>query len=759
MSEALNFALRNDLLDALTARLAGGTLSIYPAPQPRTPNDAPIVPPLVTITLPAPAFAPAQFGSAAKQGEWRGSVTVEGEAAWFRLKSLDGTRVHDGAIGTGEGQLSLDTTALGVSREVRIERFKLGASRPNVLLIVADDQRADALGEFMPVVEARIIGEGVNFTAARATTPLCGPSRASLYSGKLARNHGLFFNGSPLPNIPLAVALKGAGYRTALVGKYANSHDGSPKPEFDFWASFPNGVANYNNPTLNVNGVTGSVNGYITYLLRDYALQFLRSVSRDQPFLLCFTPNAPHKQFDGTIVPAPGHETLYPDLAPLRPPSHNEADVSDKPAFLQAFPLLTTEQIAATDALRRAGLQAMKAVDLSIGAILDLLVEQGKIQDTIIFYTSDNGMSWIEHRINEEKNYPYEEALRVPFAVRYPRMVAGGTAITKLVSQFDVVPTIYELAGVALPADVDGSSLVPLFEEGNAATWRSEQPIENFRSAPFTTYTGLHTGRYVSIDTLGDSPEFYDLDPAVDPYQLDNKSGLVAYKTIEAGLFERHFKPSSLGNLQVLLEPEGIASGVNGAGVGVWSDRSGSSRHLYQADPTKQFARRSAEINSKTVLQSDGANDLMELSSSIAVAGAYTYFCVFKASQTAAAHIVAGHNAWLRIENGFLWLYGSNGDSAFITETAQIAPATWYIVGVTRDATNKVRCYVNGVERSAATLPTFTATFDFLRLGGFPPADSFANIHHAAHILHAADLGALGRTKMFKYLNSKFLIY
>jgi len=214
----------------------------------------------------------------------------------------------------------------------RWRRALAQAGRPNFLVIISDDQRADTLTpEFMPRTRELLVEQGVCFDRGYVTTPLCGPSRSSIMTGMYARNHGVLRN----PNLFLQTSyidrLHEAGYYTGLVGKFLNSWDGSPRPEFDYWVAHSGGAHRYFNPLLNVNGEWAVRPGYMTHLLRDYALQFFTQAPADRPFLLQFCPNAPHSPFD----PAPGDEELYPELPLHRPPNFNEEDVSDKPMGAQ----------------------------------------------------------------------------------------------------------------------------------------------------------------------------------------------------------------------------------------------------------------------------------------------------------------------------------------------------------------------------------------------------------------------------------------
>jgi N-acetylglucosamine-6-sulfatase len=398
-------------------------------------------------------------------------------------------------------------------------------TRPNILLILTDDQRFDSM-DFMPKTKERIFDQGVSFTKAYATTPLCCPSRVSILTGMYARHHGVRINDDQLTISTFVKSLNDAGYYTGMIGKYLNSHDGTPLPEYDYWV---HGVNSYIDPKLNVNGVEKKQTGYITYIMRDYAQKFLTNAhTQPAPFLLLFWTKAPHEP----AIPAPGDETLYPTLAPYRPPSHNSADVSDKPLWVKRLPLLTSAKIKEHDAFRKKQLQSLKAVDRSIDSLLTTLASQGKLDKTLIIFLSDNGFLHTEHRLKGKK-LPYEESVKVPFAIRYPPLIPTPRVESQLVANIDIAPTIYQLAGLPIPTSVDGRSLVPLLQ--GTTTWRDALLLEGWDER--TTFSAVHDTRWVYIETPGDIPELYDLQK--DPYQLQNQAQNPAYQETVTQLRDR----------------------------------------------------------------------------------------------------------------------------------------------------------------------------------------------------------------------------
>lgn len=393
--------------------------------------------------------------------------------------------------------------------------------RPNFLIIVTDDQRLDTM-QYMPHTLDLIFDQGVTFANGFVTTPLCCPSRASILTGLYARNHGVRENDTELTQATFIHTLKENGYRTALVGKYLNSWKGDALPEYDYWVSFQYGETRYNNPRLNVNGEWIRHEGeYVTYALGDYAIEFINSsAGRNKPFALLLTFNAPHDP----ATPAKEDKFLPLDLPP-RLPSFNAQDVSDKPAWVDIREsLLTEEAIKEIDAFRRGQILSLYSLDRTIEKVLSALNAAGEMDNTVIIFLSDNGRHWGEHRL-VAKNTVYEESIHVPFAIRYPPLVPQAYREDKIVANIDIMPTVYELAGIPIPSDLDGYSLVSLLKDP-ATDWREGVLIEGW--PPRGSYIAIRTERYLYAETVHDfyAPsadpqlELYDLE--LDPYELNN---------------------------------------------------------------------------------------------------------------------------------------------------------------------------------------------------------------------------------------------
>jgi len=385
-------------------------------------------------------------------------------------------------------------------------------TRPNFLIIVTDDQRFDTM-QYMPQTQQLIFDQGVTFSRGYVTTPFCCPSRASILTGMYAHNHKVRVNTNKLNFKTVVEDLHENGYYTGLVGKYLNSWNGESRPEFDYWVSFFGGtVPNYYDPKLNINGTWNQETGYITYLLRDYAKDYLdQATSQRKPFLLLFAPNAPHAPY----TPLKEDKGLYTDLEPFRPPNYNEADVSDKPSSVSSQQF-TEADATLVENTRYRQILTLVSLDRAIGEVIAKLEETGELDNTVIIFLSDNGTHWGEHRMTA-KNTVYEESVKVPFALRYPALVPTPYIEAGLVANIDIAPTLYELSNTPIPETVDGLSLVNLLrKEGE---WRSEILLEAWPDRGH--WSAVHTGDTVYVETDDDLSEFYDL--TTDPYQMENQ--------------------------------------------------------------------------------------------------------------------------------------------------------------------------------------------------------------------------------------------
>ena len=230
---------------------------------------------------------------------------------------------------------------------------------------------------------------------------------------------------------------------------------------------------------------------YSTDVLSDLAVQFINSNSSadSEPFFLYFVPHNPHEP---SLV-APRHQGVYDDIAPFRPPSFNEADISDKPAWVaDQLPLLDANDIAAGDQFRQDQLESMLSVDDGLGRMMDALRNTNQLNNTIIIFTSDNGQAWGEHRLYD-KGPAWEESIRVPLVV-YDGRGPVSQVVDKMALNIDLAPTIMQYAGLPLPQPVNGESLVPLIDN-QSVPWRDEFLVDKY-VGDGGKYYSIRTDRY-----------------------------------------------------------------------------------------------------------------------------------------------------------------------------------------------------------------------------------------------------------------------
>lgn len=393
------------------------------------------------------------------------------------------------------------------------------AARPNIVFILLDDLRWNALGCMghptarTPHID-RLAKEGALFRNFFVTTPLCSPSRGSFLTGQYAHTHKVTTNGPrtdfshKLVTFPLL--LQRAGYTTAWVGKMHMGNDDSPRPGFDRWVSFK-GQGEYENPEINIDGTSRKMEGYMTDILTQFAVDFVRTPHR-RPFLLYLS----HKAVHSPNIPAPRHRELSAGAKIEFAPSLN-ASRATKPALAK----VSQHQVTEAGSLNH--LRMLAAVDEGIGDLLAALEATGQLDRTFVMFTSDNGLFWGEHGLLS-KRLAYEEAIRAPLLVRYPQLVKAGTVLDEFALNIDVAPTLLELGGAGLPDTVQGRSLLPLFRSGSVA-WRTSFLTEYFKETPTDRYPewfAVRTARwkYIRHSGLPDADEFYDL--AADPYEMRN---------------------------------------------------------------------------------------------------------------------------------------------------------------------------------------------------------------------------------------------
>ncbi|MEP6477195.1 MAG: sulfatase [Actinomycetota bacterium] len=407
---------------------------------------------------------------------------------------------------------------------------------PDIVLILSDDQRWDTLWS-MPNVESEIVSRGVTFSNGFVVNASCCPSRATILTGQYSHTTGVYTNRSRKPyggfdafrdGSTIATALRSAGYRTGLFGKYLNGYnDTYVPPGWDRWFA-SNGGDQYYEYEANRDGVSHTFGSdpadYSTDVFGRAAVNFIEQTDPSTPLFLYFSPHAPH----GPAVPAPGDDTAFSALDPSRPPSYNERDVADKPWYVRRQPRIDPQRKAGIDAFRQDQYETLIDLDRQVGAIVAALDATNRLSNTLLVYASDNGLLWGEHRLTG-KGVPYEESIRVPFAVRYDRWINQPSIDEHLVLNLDLAPTFADAAGIDLP-QAEGRSLLPLLS-GTSRRWRNRFLVEhlNLGVGGVPTYCAVRSERYAWIEYGNGEEELYDL--RRDPFELTNRAVRPRYRT------------------------------------------------------------------------------------------------------------------------------------------------------------------------------------------------------------------------------------
>ncbi|MEO0450925.1 MAG: sulfatase [Pseudomonadota bacterium] len=413
-------------------------------------------------------------------------------------------------------------------------------ARPNIVFVLTDDQRYDAIGALDPNIDTpnmdRMLNEGVHFRNAFVTTSLCSPSRATLLTGQYMHTHGVVDNNrvdiSHLEFFPQR--LQTVGYQTAFIGKWhMGAHGDDPQPGFDHWVSFKGQghylpINNGQQSWLNVNGEPVPQTDYITDELTDYAMNWLNTVDQSAPFMLYLSHKAVHADF----VPAERHQNLYADRLPDLP-----ASGEDTPAHREGKPMWVHNQRNSWHGVdfpyhseldireyRRAYNRSLSAVDESLGEILSWLEAQELSENTIVILMGDNGFMFGEHGLIDKRN-AYEQSMRVPLIMYAPSNISPGLKIDDVVANLDIAPTLLEWAGLSVPDHYEGHSMASLIAQSEDETWRDTLFYEyfweyDFPHTPTTFAIRTPTHKLIQYHGVWDLEELYNI--VEDPNELVN---------------------------------------------------------------------------------------------------------------------------------------------------------------------------------------------------------------------------------------------
>ncbi|MFD1932499.1 sulfatase [Nonomuraea mangrovi] len=415
-------------------------------------------------------------------------------------------------------------------------------TRPNIVLILADDLEYGVLEHF-PAITSQLVRQGASFDHVFVTNSWCCPSRASILRSQYVHSHTVWTNTAPeggfsrfytagLDRSTIGSWMRGAGYRTALMGKYLNHYPGGVAPAtyvppgWDQWAVPVKRLYEEYDYTLNENGrlveYGWGEDDYLEDVLAEKAKDFV-SAPGTQPFFLYLAPVAPHSPAN----PARRHADAFPNAKAPRPPSFDQPDLTKEPLWLRDLPRVGTTGEERIDERYRARLRAMLGVDDMVDTLVSALQQAGKLDNTYIFFGSDNGFHLGTHRLRQGKTTPFEEAIRVPLVVRGPG-VAPGSTISAMAQTVDYAPTFAELAGVVPPSFAEGRSLAPLLRGITPPNWRRNALIEFSRPTNpdlesqtlVPAYSALRTATHTYVKYVTGETQLYDL--TTDPYELNN---------------------------------------------------------------------------------------------------------------------------------------------------------------------------------------------------------------------------------------------
>jgi N-acetylglucosamine-6-sulfatase len=457
-------------------------------------------------------------------------------------------------------------TALVVScTSLNIQKNQKNATpkQPNFLFVLVDDQPFDAMGNSgrYPFLETpnmdRLAKEGAKVENFFVTQSICSPSRASFLTGTYPHIHGVNQNNKHVDPkwdefAPFSSHLQEAGYQTAHVGKIHMAHKKGKdhiRPGFDYWFSFI-GQGKYFDPPVNENGKEYQEKGYITDILTNKAISWLKE-KRDpnKPFSL----NLWHKAVHQPHLPAPRHNDLYnSENLPTPPYDTHKETFKGKPQWQRKktfgfdwkknlpIPLELPEKKWPINYDRNMDLlRCLSAIDESLGSVLATLEQMGELDNTVIIYSSDNGYFMGEHTFLD-KRLAYENSMRVPMLIRYPKLIKPNTIIDEQCLNIDMAPTILTLAGIEKPDYMQGVSMVNLLKGVKEDNWRKSILFEYYLDT-YWPYAGpnqiaVRTDSYKLVDAFlkNDIDELYDL--KADPGEMTNLINNPNYDEIEAEL-------------------------------------------------------------------------------------------------------------------------------------------------------------------------------------------------------------------------------
>ena len=434
-------------------------------------------------------------------------------------------------------------------------------ARPNIVFILADDHGVGAVGCYGGILGKTpridlLAAQGMRFENCFVTSSLCSPSRAAIVTGKYAHLNGQRTIGPRFDGAQATIAklLHRNGYATALIGKW---HLGSDPTGYDYWNIIPN-QGRYEDPELIQNGTKRVVQGYLTDLITADAIRWLEKRPRDKPFFLMVHHKSPH----GPMIPAPRHRDLYQELTLPEPETLLDDYQGRAPALVKALHAsklticeweqfrrtiqsLPKDPAAANHAMYqiffKGYMRLIASLDENVGRLLDYLDRAGLADNTIVVYTSDNGFFCGEHGFYN-KMWMYEQSLRVPLLVRWPKHIQPGSLNRQMVMNLDFAPTFADLAGGGVPDEMQGRSLRPLLEGRSSGDWRQEVYYHYYNQFDIPGQFGIRTPTRKLVcypGLVGRQPFWEMFDLQADPQEMRNLAAVPVQQGTVAALKER----------------------------------------------------------------------------------------------------------------------------------------------------------------------------------------------------------------------------
>jgi arylsulfatase A-like enzyme len=402
--------------------------------------------------------------------------------------------------------------------------------KPNFVFLIADDHRWDAMGTVQrehgengryPWFESpamdRLAAEGVRFRNAFITHSICSPGRAGFLTGQYTHVNGVMDNSTPFPenSVTHATLLRDAGYSTAYFGKWHMGNQKGPRPGFQHSASFINqGI--YQNCPFEINGMKVPTKGWVDDVTTDLAIDWLKA-NHQQPFSMVVGFKSPHNKRGGESLPERLRK-LYDGKTTRRTPNCDLAAIYHKPL---ADADKRKERGLSANSVHLDYLRHIKGVDENVGRLLDALDQLNLAEDTVVVYTSDNGYFLGERGLGDKRAL-YEEGLRIPFIVRYPRLFPKGKLVDEMIINQDLAPTFLDLAGLPAQPGMHGTSFKELARGNKPANWRTSF-LSYYRKelgdTPTCRAIRTEDAKLIVYPQRPEWTEVYDLKN--DPYELN----------------------------------------------------------------------------------------------------------------------------------------------------------------------------------------------------------------------------------------------